>query len=285
MASKHFSFKTFTSFILAWSFLALIISGAVLYVAPAGRIANWTRWQLIILTKEQWQAVHTLTAIVFLVGGLFHLLKFNWKVFIAYLRRKTDAGLAFRNEIIASLVLFLVILAGTIAEQPPFATVMATGESIRQFWDNPAQTPPIAHMEQMTLQELARNMQVEPEELLQSLLKLGYAATGQDELLQQLAERYQKSPVQIYDALKANQPPDAANRQATASGGASGGGQGFKTLAELAGEYGLTTEDALRSLAAKGIEAGADEKMREIADRSGKKPYELIEILKGEKIQ
>ena len=79
MASKNFSFKTFTSFILAWSFLALIISGAVLYVAPAGRIANWTRWQLIILTKEQWQAVHTLAAIVFLIGGLFHLLKFKLK--------------------------------------------------------------------------------------------------------------------------------------------------------------------------------------------------------------
>jgi hypothetical protein len=282
MARKSYSFRTFTSFILAWTFLALVASGAVLYIAPPGRIANWTRWQLIILTKEQWQAVHTLTAIVFLIGGLFHILKFNWKAFIAYLRRKTDAGLTFRYEIIASLALFLAVLAGTVAQQPPFAAVMATGESIRQLWENPERTPPIPHMEEMTLRELAVNMQMEPDKLFQSLQKLGYAAYGQEELLQQLANRYQKSPVQIYDALRSHDPAAAANHEPAASGGSAGGrGQGFKTLAALAGEYGLTAESAVSRFADRGIEAKADEKMRDIAERSGRKPYELIEILKG----
>jgi len=77
MARRGFNFRSFTAFILTWTFLTLVVSGAVLYIAPPGRIANWTRWQLIILTKEQWQAVHTLTAVAFLVGGLFHLLKFK----------------------------------------------------------------------------------------------------------------------------------------------------------------------------------------------------------------
>jgi hypothetical protein len=282
MARRGFNFRSFTSFILTWTFLTLVVSGAVLYIAPPGRIANWTRWQLMILTKEQWQAVHTLTAVVFLVGGFFHLLKFNWKSFLTHLRKKADAGQNLRYEMIASLALFLLILAGTIAQQPPFQTIMAAGDSVRQSWEDPASVPPIPHMEEMTLREFAKNIQMEPEKLIQSLQSLGYAAAGQDELLQRLAKRYQRSPVQIYTALKTNTPATAVTHQPAAGGGGGGGGQGFKTLAELATEYGLSSEAAIQNLAAKGIQAKADDKMRDIANRSGRKPYEVIEILKGD---
>jgi hypothetical protein len=281
MARRGFNFRSFTTFILTWTFLTLVVSGAVLYIAPPGRIANWTRWQLMILTKEQWQAVHTLTAVVFLVGGFFHLLKFNWKSFLTYLRKKADAGQHLRYEMIASLALFLLILAGTIAQQPPFQTIMAAGDSVRQSWEDPASVPPIPHMEEMTLQEFAKNIQMEPDKLMQSLQTLGYAGTSPDELLSQLAKRYQRSPVQIYTALKTNTPASAVTHQ-SAGGGGGGGGQGFKTLAQLATENGLSSEAAIQSLAAKGIQAKADDKMRDIANRSGRKPYEVIEILKGD---
>jgi hypothetical protein len=282
MARRGFNFRSFTTFILTWTFLTLVASGAVLYIAPPGRIANWTRWQLMILTKEQWQAVHTLTAIVFLVGGLFHLLKFNWKSFLTYLRKKADAGQHLRHEMIASLSLFLLILAGTIAQKPPFQTIMAAGDSVRQSWEDPASVPPIPHMEEMTLGEFAKNIQMEPDKLMQSLQTLGYAGSSQDELLQQLAKRYQRSPVQIYSALKTNTPASAATHKPATGAGGGGGGQGFKTLAEVATENMIASETAIRNLAAKGIQAKADDKMRDIANQSGRKPYEVIEILKGD---
>ena len=281
MRRQGFSFRPFTSFILTWTFLTLMVSGAVLYIAPPGRIANWTRWHLMVLTKEQWQAVHTLTAIVFLVGGLFHLLYFNWKSILTYLRKRTAAGRHLRYEMIASLALFLFILAGTIAQQPPFQTIMAAGESVRQSWEDPASVPPIPHMEEMTLREFAGNLQMEPDKLMQSLRTLGYPAANQDETLQQLAKRFQCSPVEIYRALKTNTPASVQTHEPAEGGSGGGHGQGFRTLAELAGEYGLSPEIAVRSLAAKGIQAQPDDKMRDIADRSGKKPYEVIEILKS----
>lgn len=77
-----------------------------------------------------------------------------------------------------------------------------------------------------------------------------------------------------------NLNPTAAQSQLPSGLGA-GRGQGFKTLAETASDYGLTVDDALRKLAARGIEASGDEKMRDIADRSKMKPYELLEILRG----
>jgi hypothetical protein len=282
MARKGFNFRSFTSFILAWTFLTLVVSGAVLYIAPPGRIANWTRWQLILLSKEQWQGVHTLTAVVFLVGGFFHLLKFNWKSFLTYLGKKADAGQHLRYEIIASIALFLLILAGTIAQQPPFQTIMAAGDSVRQSWEDPARVPPIPHMEEMTLREFARNIQMEPDTLMQSLQTLGYSAGSQDELLQQLAKRHQRSPVQIYTALKTSIPASAVGDQPAGVGGrGGGGGQGYKTLAQFTTEYGLSNEAAVQTLAAQGIQAKPEDKMRDIANRSGRKPYEVIEILKG----
>jgi hypothetical protein len=123
---------------------------------------------------------------------------------------------------------------------------------------------------------------MEPDKLMRSLQSLGYAAASQDELLQQLAKRYQRSPVQIYTALKTNTPASAVTHQPAAGGRGGGSGQGFKTLAELATEYGLSGEAAVQSLAAKGIQAKPEDKMRDIANRSGRKSYEVIEILKGD---
>lgn len=283
MASKGFSFRTFTSFILAWSFLFLILSGSVLYVAPPGRIANWTRWQLAVLTKEQWQAVHTLTAIVFLVGGMFHLLKFNWKPFLAYIRRRAETGLRFRREIIASSALFLAVLAGTVAESTPFADVMALGTAIRESWEDASRTPPMPHMEELTLRELAGRIQTEPEKLGELLQGLGCPDTRADEPLRQVAESCRKSPAEIYTALSSLGMAATADHVRTAAG--SGRGQGFKTLAEVAREYGVSAEDAIGRLAAAGIEARADMAMRDIADRSKKKPYEVIEIIEGNAVR
>jgi hypothetical protein len=45
-------------------------------------------------------------AAVFLVSGFFHLLKFNWRVFYAYLIKKREAGLQFKWELIASGFIF-----------------------------------------------------------------------------------------------------------------------------------------------------------------------------------
>ena len=59
------------------------------------------------------------------------------------------------------------------------------------------------------------------------------------------------------------------------------GGWAFPS-AQVQKEYGLSSEAAIQSLAAKGIQAKADDKMRDIANRSGRKPYEVIEILKGD---
>jgi hypothetical protein len=128
---SNFSFRAVTSLVLVWTFVLLIISGTVLFVSPAGRISNWTGWRMAALTKLQWQSVHTLAAVAFLTGGLFHLLKFNWKVFRAYATKKGDSGWRYGRELAASIVLVAMVATGTIAGMPPFSSLMAAGERIK----------------------------------------------------------------------------------------------------------------------------------------------------------
>ena len=97
-ATRKFHWKVFVSFYVVFSFLALAVSGIVLYVAPPGRIANWSIWTLGALSKAQWQAVHTIVALLFIVAAGFHLY-FNWKVLMAYLRSKLAEGLRMKWEL------------------------------------------------------------------------------------------------------------------------------------------------------------------------------------------
>ena len=59
--------RAMTSILIAASFLLLLISGAVLFVSPPGRVANWGNWRMIGLTKHEWTGVHTWFAAVFVL--------------------------------------------------------------------------------------------------------------------------------------------------------------------------------------------------------------------------
>jgi hypothetical protein len=190
--------------------------------------------------------------------------------------------------LLASLVLFLLIVAGTIARQVPFQTVMSAGASIRESWESASNNPPIPHMEEIAVAQLSDSLKVETPQLMGTLDQLGLKSKGEDESLQDLAKRNGRSPEQVYKALetKLHSPgvPEGDQRFEQQAGGGvgRGRGQGFKSLAELAPDYGLSAEAAVRRLAAKGIAATAQDRLRDIASRSGLRPYELLEILQKE---
>lgn len=48
----RFSWRAFVSLYITWSALILLISGVILYIAPAGRIAKWTHISLLGLEKK-----------------------------------------------------------------------------------------------------------------------------------------------------------------------------------------------------------------------------------------
>ena len=286
---NKFNFRAWTSLILVWTFILLIVSGTVLFVSPAGRISNWTNWRMGALTKSQWQSIHTLTAIAFLVGGLFHLLKFNWKVFWAYARKKGDNGWQYRKELAASIVLVVVVMTGTIIGIPPFSSVMSAGETVKNSWSTPDNEPPVPHLELLTLRQVSERLQIQPDALASKLVQRGIVLAGIEQSLADLAKRNGRSPQEIYSLAReiTGNPKSLATSPLGEAGGHGetglGTGLGLKTLSEIAPQLGLTTEEALGRLHAQKFEAEPQDTIRTIASRRNMKPFEVVELLKENK--
>lgn len=271
--TKPFRWKAFVSLYVVFSFIVLGVSGLVLYVAPPGRIANWSTWRLALLTKAQWQAVHTLVAFVFLVAASFHLY-FNWKVLMAYVRSKLTEGLHMKREVSAASAAGLLLLALTIGGVPPFSSVMEAGDGIKNSWAGPAKEPPIPHAEELTVQKLAETAKVPVEQARQNLQQHGVTLDRADMTVKQIAASNKLTPEQVYQRMYADgAKPMVAQGQ--------GGGWGRKTVQDICVQYGVAAETGLARLKAAGFTATATVALKELALGAGKTPMDIAQIIVG----
>jgi len=219
MKKQGFSWRAFISLGLFLAFLALLVSGAVLYLSPPGRVANWTDWQVFGLTKTQWQHQHTVFSIAFALLSIFHLFSINWKAFWSYIRTKARAGLSRPFEITAILLLSLITGAGTYLKTPPFSSIIDFGDYLSGSWEQEQSGPPVPHTERMTLREIAIRFspETEPEELRKKLEASGVSVLSIDQTLEDIAGKNGLSSENVYNRL------GIATPSATGRGGGGGG--------------------------------------------------------------
>jgi hypothetical protein len=273
-ASSRFHWKVFVSFYVVFSFLALAASGLVLYVAPPGRIANWSVWQLLLLSKAQWQAIHTIVALAFLVAASFHIY-FNWKVLVAYVRSKLQAGIRMKRELAAASLTGAAILAVSITGVPPFGTVMDVGEDIKNSWSTTATEPPVPHAELMTVAKLAETVKIPTDKAMANLEKQGITSAQPTMTLRQIADEHKLTPQQVYQKI---QSADAKPKVSLAEGG----GWGRMNVQQVCERFGVPAESGLARLKDAGIEAAASTAIRELATARGKTPIDIAKIIVGE---
>jgi len=271
---RVFYWRAFVTFYVVFSFFVIATSGVVLFISPPGRIANWSQWSIGGLQKSGWQAVHSIFAFLFLVAAGFHIY-FNWRVILNYIRRKIGEGLNRGKELAAASAVGVVILVLTIAGLPPFSTVMTLGETAKNAWSDPSTEPPVPHAEEWTVAKFAETNKMPADQAMENLRQAGMAAPGTDVTLQALATVYKVTPRQIY--LKALGPEKAAAVPA-----AGGGGFGRKTVGQLCEETGTPIDAALARLEQAGLPgATAESNMRELAQKNGRRPIEVAQIIQG----
>jgi hypothetical protein len=277
MQQRQFSWRKFAALLLAWTFLALIVSGTILFIAPPGRIANWTQWRIVALTKAQWQSIHILNAILFVVACFFPLISFNWKAFATYMKKGDDqTGIRIPREFVLSICLFTIVFAATIASLPPFNSVISAGESIKESWDEPDKSPPTPHLEEERMSEIAGRLKVQPSAVSDLLAKNGMKVPSDTNAkLKDVARQNRMSPQAVYEALQ----PKGNNPYAAQHQLGSGGGLGDRAVAIVAKELGMTPQEAVAALASHNLTATPDESLREVAFRQGKRPFEILNIL------
>lgn len=246
-------------------------SGFILYVAPPGRIANWGTWKLMLFTKAEWQALHTIFSYLFFILAIIHLFFINWKVFLTYIKSKLKTGLNKKWELTASLVLSAVFFAGTIYSWVPFGPVMSFGDKVKESWEDSLESPPVIHMETYTLEKLSPLLDsVPPTSLLNTLNKKGIVAESTESTLKKIAEENNMTPSEIYKILVSEYNPKESSVTVSEPGGF-----GKYTVGSVSEVSGIGQDVLIRKLKEMGIEAKGSTTLKEIAQTLGITPREV----------
>lgn len=127
----EFSIRGFVSLLLTLSFIMLALSGIILYTAPQCRVAEILSWRALGLVKGQWESLHMSAALVFLIVAVVHLIIYNWKRFVAYLKPGQTRRFALRPELFYSLIVAGMLLVGAALMWPPFHLLPDTHDAIQ----------------------------------------------------------------------------------------------------------------------------------------------------------
>jgi len=273
---KKFFWKSFVSFSLVWSFLIILISGIVLYIAPPGRVSNWTNWMLFGFTKAQWQAMHTLFSLAFVILSVFHLIVFNWKVFWFYIMTKTSGQLNKKKELLISLALIVVVFAGTYFNIQPFKAVMDYGEYTTESWEVKEEIAPIPHAELLTIRELSgRYIPMSADSILLMIKAKGLKADSIGQTILLISELNNITPVQLYSMIT----PQNKTGENKATHVPPIQGLGRKTFREIATERGQDVNVLIEILRKNNIQATPDDKIKAVAESAGKTPLEVWKLI------
>ncbi|MBW2028050.1 MAG: DUF4405 domain-containing protein [Deltaproteobacteria bacterium] len=271
-----FSWRGWTTFVVTISFIVDTISGIILYIAPPGRIANWTNWNIWGLTKGEWGAIHTIFGYVLLIIVGIHLY-YNWRMFWNFIWSKVKRAINMRREMAGATLLCLFVFLGTLWDIPPFSSTMELGEYFKDSWEESRVQTPVAHGELLTLKEFAEKTGVPLEKVLEGLQSKGYKVRDSEMTIHEVSEDNKVSPSQLYEAMKAS---GVKPKEGETLG--SGLGMGTKTLEVLCSETGIPLDEALGRLRSKGIKAGPGDRLKDIAGKAGKTPMDVYNIAKGE---
>ncbi len=278
-----FNMRALISLLVASGFLVMAVTGIMLYVAPPGRVANWTDWTLLWLTKEQWAAVHISSSLVFVLAGLTHLVM-NRKPFFNYLHARFHGHEMPRAEGVVALVAVVALVWGTLANVPPISFLLDLNERAKLMWSTAADAePPFGHAEEVSLAMLGARDRFDAGAALAALEAKGLeVAEGTATTIRRIADDNGRTPAAVYRVIRgaraAADPVDGWT-PAAVEGRFGGAGMGRLTVAQLAAEGGVELAAAQARLAALGLPTAADGRLRALADAVGLEPLELAKAL------
>lgn len=282
---RRFSWRAFISVTTALSFVAMSITGVVLFVTPPGRIAHWTGWRIWALTKDQWAGLHIWFSLIFMIVAVLHLY-LNWRAFLSYFRTRIHRAFALRAEWAAALLLCGVVGWATLAEVKPFSSLLTWNEAIKHSWDTAAAQAPIPHAELMTLNELAeRRPELDAASMVRNLQAAGIEVESPDVVVSDLARRAGMTPMQLYAIATGQSIAPGAGRGGGGRGAGRQGqqlggyGMGRLTLRQYCDQQNLDLAKTVQDLRQKGFHAEADMTVREIAATGGVHPSAMRDVL------
>ena len=105
MFKNHsWNWRSTISLLLLFSMVILFFSGIFLYIAPIGRIARQTGWQILGFDKVGWGVIHDLFGFFFIFLTLIHLW-LNRLSIICYLQNRARTAFRMKKELISAIII------------------------------------------------------------------------------------------------------------------------------------------------------------------------------------
>jgi uncharacterized membrane protein len=204
MNKNSFRWRAFVSFFLLLTFLLSALSGVVLFLRPEGSLASWTGWAALGLDKKGWEGLHVVAIFFFLLFALIHL-ACNWRILLAYCRRRRDqaAGSGRFRELLAALLLFSLLLAGTLGMWRPLRWIVDLRAWFKGGAAVVAAAPPAADAEKLTLAALCPLLGFRGDELLENARRKRLRVESLSQTVAEVAKLNGSTPEKVFILLKA----------------------------------------------------------------------------------
>jgi hypothetical protein len=193
--TKKSSMRGFISVLTALFFLAMVVTGAAIFVTPPGRVAYSTNWQLWGFTKDQWRTMHLWFCLLFVLTSLYHLF-FNLRVFLSYFKSKSHRKFGLRLDWCAAILVTGVLFFGMVKNVPPFPSLLVIRDRIKYDWRNgneqesgivqTKESMPGSGIGRMTLRQYCESADLELSAALANLRHVGIEAHA-DQTIRDLA--------------------------------------------------------------------------------------------------
>ncbi len=262
--------KKITSLSLGLSFLIMSYTGIMLFLTPHGRVAYWSDWHLLGLTKTQYAELHTTSMLTFLFFGVWHIY-YNWKPIVSYLKDANKKISFTKREFVIALLINLFFVAGTFYPVHPMKAFLQMGDKIKESWAKEYGEPPYGHAEETKLRVFCQKLDID---LVQAkeILKKNNILFKEDESLLSISKNNNMSPNDIFKLIKTGKQHDGNNNIPS--------GLGRKTLQELSDMNKIDLDRSIKLLKSKGLDdVSPDSKIKNIADELGVMPMDVYKML------
>ena len=274
--------KKLVSLISFFSLFFLLLTALVVYVEPSARVASWSNWTFLGLSRHHWDGAHLGMGLLFVVSSFVQTLLRREELF-DLLRNDDGVLVIFTKPFLLGLVLTTVAFAWALTGLPPVGQLVSLSGYIKERAVDTYGEPPYSMAERSTLEDLARRMGMDGDKALALLRLRNIKAENARLTLEQIARQNGVAPGGVFEALRMVMEP---------SGGGAAGlpkdpppGLGRRKLSDICEEYGLDQASAVARLAAAGLKAQPSWTLSETARANNVLPTVVYEALRAEKTQ
>lgn len=272
------SLRKFTSLCITFSFLVMSYTGIILFIAPKGRVANWTNWKLLGLDKTEYTNLHVTFMVLFLVGMVLHLF-LNYKPLLCYLKNQSKAFSVLTKEFLFAFFINALFIVGTLYYWVPFEQFLDFEDEIKSSWEQKVSQTPYGHAELSTIQEFAEKTNTDAQKIIAQFNAKKLKGVSLEKTIATIAKENGKSPAELFGMIDLKKKTNTSTDTTTPL--KEGGGYGKLSFKEACEQYAISIDKATAFINTKGHSLKQDSTLREISDALHVSPMELIEMLRA----